>query len=153
MGTNLVVKVSLDGILHVVAGNGIPGLSGDGGPATSAALSAPYGVVGDAVGNLYIADSGNHRIRKVSASGTIATVAGIGQPDFSGDGGPATSASLHNPLGVAVDAAGNLYIADTDNYRIRKVSASGTIPPWQASGSRIFPETEGRPRVPHFVIH
>ena len=81
----------------------------------------------DVVGNLYIADTDNHRIRKVSTEGIISTVAGNGDLDFAGDGGPATSASLYNPSSVAVDSAGNLYIADSINSRIRKVSFLGII--------------------------
>jgi uncharacterized protein (TIGR03437 family) len=120
-------KVSPSGIISTVAGNGTGGFSGDGGPATSASLDYPLGVAADAAGNLYMADSGNNRIRKVSPSGTISTVVGNGTSGFSGDGGPATSASLLDPSGVALDAAGNLYIADSRNNRIRKVSPSGII--------------------------
>ena len=123
----LVVKILPSGILRVVAGNGIRGFSGDGGPATSAALDGPSGVAVDGAGNLYIADTFNNRIRKVSPAGIISTVAGNGQSSFSGDGGPATTASLWYPVGVAVDTAGNLYIGDSSNDRIRKVTRDGTI--------------------------
>ncbi len=126
-GNHLVVKLSTGGVLTVVAGNGIPGFSGDGGPATSASLNFPAGVALDQQGNIYIADGSNNRIRKVSPEGTIATVAGTGRSAFSGDGGPATAASLSFPVGVAVDAAANLYIADRLNSRIRKVSSDGII--------------------------
>ena len=119
-GNQRIRKVS-SGTITTVAGNGFIEYSGDGGPATSASLSGPEGVAVDSAGNLYIADSVNNRIRKVSG-GTITTVAGNGATGFSGDGGPATSASLFNPYGVAVDSAGNLYIADTNNNRVRKVS-------------------------------
>jgi uncharacterized protein (TIGR03437 family) len=122
---HIVVKVSPAGILTVVAGNGLSGVSGDGGPATSASLASPHGVAVDATGNVYIADLG--RIRKVSPGGIITTVAGNGQIGFSGDGGPATSASLYFPMGVAVDTAGNVYIADNANHRIRKVGPDGII--------------------------
>jgi sugar lactone lactonase YvrE len=121
-------KVSRDGVIITVAGNGTSGYSGDGGPATSAQLRSPAGLAVDASGNLYIADSLDNRIRKVSTDGTITTVAGRG--DFNpplGDGGPATSAALAGPLGVAVDTGGNLYIADTSFFVIRKVSAAGII--------------------------
>ena len=125
---NLVFKVSSAGILTIVAGNGTPpGFSGDGGLAISAQLNGPYRVATDAAGNLYIADQRNHRVRKVSTNGTITTVAGNGAGSYSGDGGPATAASLISPAGLALDAAGNLYIADMDDHRIRKVNTSGTI--------------------------
>jgi sugar lactone lactonase YvrE len=120
-------KVDTSGIITTVAGNGIAGYAGDGGAATSAMLSNPFGVAVDAAGNLFIADSGNQRIRKVSTSGIITTVAGNGTYGYSGDGGAATSAMLSDPYGVTVDAAGNLFIADSGNQRIRKVSTSGII--------------------------
>jgi uncharacterized protein YjiK len=123
-GLDCVFKVAPSGTLTVVAGNGIRGFSGDGGPATSASLYNPEGLAVDAAGNLYIADSTNNRIRKVDPSGIITTVAGNGTYGYSGDGGPATSASLYNPHGVAVDGSGNIYIADTYNQVIRKVDAS-----------------------------
>jgi sugar lactone lactonase YvrE len=116
------------GTITTVAGNGTLGYSGDGGAATGAELDTPGGVAVDSAGNLYIADTNNHRIRKVAAStGTITTVAGNGTKSYSGDGGPATNAELHYPDGVDVDSAGNLYIADTNNHRIRKVAASTEI--------------------------
>jgi hypothetical protein len=126
-GNNRVRKVSPDGIIVTVAGDGTPGFSGDGGPAASAQFLGPKGVAVDQTGNLFIADTGNRRIRKVSPSGIITTVAGSGTPGFSGDGGPAASAQLNAPTGLAVDGAGNLYIADTGNRRIREVSKDGTI--------------------------
>jgi YD repeat-containing protein len=114
-------KVAPDGTISTIAGDGTPGFGGDGGPATRAQLREPHGVAVDADGNVYIADSDNHRIRMVSPAGTITTVAGNGDPGFDGDGGPAASANLNYPVGVAVDAAGVLWIADTDNFRVRKV--------------------------------
>ena len=116
------------GIITTVAGNGTWGYSGDGGAATSAELFSPLGVAVDASGNIYIADSGNNRIRKVTAStGIITTVAGNGTGGYSGDSGVATSAELNSPFGVAVDASGNIYIVDSGNNRIRKMTASTGI--------------------------
>jgi len=124
---NRIRKVTPDGIIHTVAGNGIRGFGGDGGPATAAALNYPQDVIVDTQGNLYIADSYNHRIRKVTPDGIIHTVAGNGSAGFSGDGGPATAAALNGPVGLAADAQGNLYIADANNRRIRKVTPDGII--------------------------
>ena len=122
---SVVHKVSTSGIITTVAGNGNAGFSGDGGPAISAQLAnPPGGVAVDASGNLYIADANNNRVRKVSTSGIITTVAGNGASGFAGDGGQATSAQLSQPQGVAVDSSGNLYIADSNNNRVRKVSVS-----------------------------
>lgn len=110
------------GIITTVAGNGVFGFSGDGGPAVTAGLFSPQGVAVDVSGNIFIADRANHRIRRVSGStGVITTVAGNGTLGFGGDGGPAANAALNNPQGVAVDASGNLFIADSDNSRVRKV--------------------------------
>jgi hypothetical protein len=112
------------GIITTVAGNGTSGFSGDGGLATSAQLSYyPYGVAVDADNNLYIGDTGNNCVRKVTPTGLITTVAGNGFGGFTGDGGPAISAQLNQPYGLAVDYAGNLYIADSNSERIRKVQA------------------------------
>jgi hypothetical protein len=109
-------------------GTGAPGFSGDGALAIHAKLDAPYGVALDYAGNLYIADSGNNRVRVVNTSGNIGTYAGNGTPAYLGDGGAATAAELYSPLGVACDPAGNVYIADARNYVVRKVNAvSGTI--------------------------
>jgi uncharacterized repeat protein (TIGR01451 family) len=124
-GNHRIRKITSAGIISTVAGDGIPGFSGDGGPATSARLSYPYGVAVDGTGNLFIA--ANNRIRKVTATGTISTVAGDGTPGFSGDGGPATFARLSDPRAVAADRNGNLFIADTNNNRIRMVTPDGTI--------------------------
>jgi uncharacterized protein (TIGR03437 family) len=117
-------KVS-NGAITTVAGSGTPGFSGDNGPATSAQLNGPEGVAVDSAGNLYIADFGNNRIRKV-ANGVIATIAGTGTPGFSGDNGPAASAQLAYPGGVASDSTGKVYVADTGNYRIRVLTPSGS---------------------------
>ncbi len=121
---NRVREVS-DGTIMTIAGTGSPGYSGDAGPATAAHLDVPAGVAVDGHGDVYIADTLNNRIRKVSG-GIITTVAGTGTPGFSGDHGPATAAELYNPYGVAVDGHGNVYIADSGNNRVREVSG-GTI--------------------------
>jgi len=115
------------GTITTIAGTGVSGFSGDGGPATSARLSNPQGLAIDTAGNLYIADWNNMRVRKVSPAGIITTVAGNGLGDFTGENGRATSESLWFPRGVAVDSTGNLYIADTENHRIRKVTPSGSM--------------------------
>ena len=117
---NRLRKVS-NGVIATLAGDGELRFGGDNGPAGSAQLYDPYGIAVDSAGNVYIADTLNNRIRKVS-NGVITTVAGNGTPGFSGDNGPAISAQLSAPIGVAVDSAGNLYIADVNNYRVRKVS-------------------------------
>ncbi len=135
-GNHRIRKVSPSGIITTVAGGGQSDFSGDGGPATSASLHQPSGVAVDAGGNLYIADTENQRIRKVSASGIISTVAGRGNMAFAGDGGPGVNASLAFPSGVAVDTAGNLYIADSLNHRIRKLDLGGTIT--TAAGGGVF---------------
>src|ERR1035438_7314213 len=144
---NRVRKVSPGGIISTVAGSGARGFSGDGAPAAAAQLNYPQGVAVDATGNLFIADTGNMLIRKVSASGIVTTLAGIaaatGAQGFSGDGGPATAAQLSNPKGLAVDALGNLFIADTGNQRIRKVSAG--IIATVAGGGTFGPGDDGGP--------
>jgi len=123
-GNNRIRKVA-NGVIATVAGNGTQDFGGDNGPATNAQLNLPAGVAVDSAGNLYVADWGNNRVRKVS-NGVIATVAGNGFKGFVGDNGPATSAVLDQPYDIAVDSAGNLYISDPDNQRIRKV-ANGVI--------------------------
>ncbi|SEG69868.1 NHL repeat-containing protein [Bryocella elongata] len=125
-----------NGKIQTVAGTGVEGYSGDGGAATSAQLDTPTGIAVDTSGNLYIADSHNHRVRLVSG-GTITTIAGTGAAGFSGDGAAATSAQLNMPHGVAVDASGNVYIADTNNFRVRKLS-SGNITTIAGTGEQNF---------------
>ena len=157
VGLTTVVSAQ-NGVITTVAGSGdrpnpnpmdinVPGaFSGDGGPATSARFAGPGNIALDASGNLYIADNENHRIRKVDNAGIITTVAGSGAffsdpGGFSGDGGPATSALLNLPIGVAVDAAGNIYIADSGNHRIRKVDTGGTITTVVGTGGFCIPFT------------
>ena len=126
-GNSRIRRIDDTGVITTIAGIGGSGFSGDGGPAVAAQLNLPQGVAVDGTGNLYIADTDNHRIRQVVLSGTITTIAGTGGSGFSGDGGPAAVAQLNSPSGVAVDGAGNLYIADTENHRIRRIDSSGTI--------------------------
>jgi sugar lactone lactonase YvrE len=120
-------KVSPDGSLTTVAGTGAAGFTGDEGPATAAQLNAPSGLAVDHQGNLFIADSHNHRVRRLAPDGRITTVAGTGTPGFAGDEDPATAAPLHLPTGVAMDSQGNLYIADSLNHRVRRVGVDGII--------------------------
>ncbi len=120
-------KITPDGIIHAWAGTGVTGFAGDGGPALAAQLHMPLSLAADADGNLFIADEENYRVRKVSSSGTINTVAGNGSYNYQGDGVAAATAPISSTLGVAVDASGSLYIADAGNNRVRKVLADGTI--------------------------
>jgi uncharacterized protein (TIGR03437 family) len=131
-------KVS-NGIITTVAGNVsvLPGFSGDNGPATSAQLYGSTGVAVDAAGNLYIADTANQRVRKVS-NGVITTIAGNGLTGFSGDGGPALVGELNNPTGVVVDSAGNVYVADSNNNRVRMLTPAPAPPPAIASVTNAF---------------
>ncbi|WP_168735686.1 cadherin-like beta sandwich domain-containing protein [Cohnella fermenti] len=124
---NRVRKIATDGVITTIAGTGSSDYSGDNGDATAAELSSPSGVAVDSVGNVYIADTSNHRIRKVDTAGKITTVAGTDDSGYSGDGVPADETRLYYPNAVAIDAAGNLYIADTYNNRIRKVDTDGII--------------------------
>ncbi len=121
-GNNRIRKVNTSGIITTIAGNGIGGYTGDGGQATNAELNQPFGIATDSYGNLYFSDDGNSRIRMINTSGVISTVAGNGVYGFSGDGAAATLAELANPYCIATDVSGNLYIADQDNERIRKIS-------------------------------
>ncbi len=124
-GNNRIRKINTSGIISTIAGNG-SGFSGDGGPAISAGLAIPYGITVDGGGNIYITEW-NSRVRKINTSGIITTIAGNGTVGFSGDGGPATSAQLSSPSGVAVDLSGNIYIVDNSNNRVRKINTSGII--------------------------
>jgi NHL repeat len=131
-------RVSSAGTITRVAGNGIEGFSGDGGPATDAKLSSPTGVAATPDGGLLIADFGNSRVRYVTPAGTITTIAGNGTPGFSGDGGPATAAQLSYPFGLAVTADGGVLIADYGNSRVRYVTPAGTITTVAGNGSQGF---------------
>lgn len=126
-GNNAIRKVDASGVITTVAGTGTAGYSGDGGAATAAKLYHTAGVAVDNAGNVFIADSWNNVVRKVNSSGIITTIAGTGAAGYTGDGGPATAATLDDPNSLTVDAAGNVYIADAHNNVIRKVSTSGMI--------------------------
>ena len=133
--TRRIRKVAPDGTITTVAGTGETGFSGDGGPATEATFNSPSDVAVDPMGNLYIADTFNERVRKVDAQGIISTFAGTGDRGFAGDGGPATEAQLALPWGVAVGPTGEIYIADSRNSRIRVVDAEGNIATFAGGGN------------------
>ncbi|MEU8843089.1 RICIN domain-containing protein [Streptomyces roseus] len=131
-------KVTADGKISTFAGTGEADCGGDDGPAASAFLNYPRGVAVDGMGAVYVADAGNHRVRKVTAEGEISTFAGTGAAGVGGDGGPATAAELDRPYGVAVDGTGVVYIADAENHRVRKVAADGTITTFAGTGEADF---------------
>jgi len=124
---NMVRKVGTNGTITRIAGTGVQGYGGDGFNAVDALLNLPTGLTVDPAGNVYVADTQNHRIRRISTDGKIATVMGTGQPNFSGDGGPGDRSTVFFPESVALDSAGNLYVADTFNHRIRKLSPDGVV--------------------------
>ena len=125
--SNRVWKLDASGVVTVLAGTGKQGASEDGAPAAEAHLANPSGLVVDAAGRVYIADTGNHRVRRVDPDGTINTVAGTGDRGYSGDGGPATEAELSRPRALALDSEGNVYIADVGNNVVRKINPAGRI--------------------------
>ena len=127
-------KIDTTGMISTLAGTGERGYGGDDGPAVEARLSYPGGVAVDTEGNVYVADSWNHRVRKVDREGTITTLAGRGFPGLLGNGGPAAQAALANPTGISVDGEGNVYVADTWNHRVRRIDGSGVISTFAGSG-------------------
>ena len=137
-------RVSIDGIITTIAGASGRGVSGDGGPAIAAMLNAPTGLALDSLGDLYISD--NNRIREITTDGIIHTVTGTGTPNFTGDQGPASLASISPPTGVATDASGNVYIADSANSRVRRIDSSGTITTYAGSGNLGFAGDGGQAR-------
>ena len=126
-GNSRIRKIDTSGAISTFAGSGGRGYGGDGGVASRALLNGPGGLAIDASGNVYVADTVNHRVRRIDATGIIATIAGTGEQGYAGDGGPATDALLNNPTGLAVDALGNVYVADTGNHRVRRINVTGTI--------------------------
>ncbi len=145
-GNHRIRKLTLaTGIITTVAGIGSQGFSGDNGPAISAAIDSPTGLAVDVAGNLYLADTHNHLIRKITArTGTIATIAGNGSPGFSGDTVAATAATLALPRGLSLDVTGNIYLADTENHRIRRIDAiTGIITTVAGDGTQAFSGDSG----------
>ena len=132
-GNERVRRISA-GQIATIAGNGVQGFAGDGGAATSAELNEPSGIAASADGRIFIADTNNQRVRVVGANGTISTLAGTGVSGVFGDGGPASAAQLSRPVGLAIDAAKNLFIADENNHRLRRIAADGTITTIAGSG-------------------
>lgn len=128
-------KISPSGIITTIAGNGLPGYSGDGGLATAAKLGDMYGVAVDRIGNVYAVDNSYNCIRKIDTAGIITTVAGNGTAAYSGDGGPAALAKLNQPIDILIDKSGNLIFTDWGNYRVRKIDTSGTITTIVGDGS------------------
>jgi len=137
-GHNAVRLVSTSGVISTYAGTGVAGNSGDGGLATSARLKAPTGVALNALNNLFIADTGNNRVRVVNTSHVINAFAGTGSGGYGGDGGPATAARLSAPSGLGVDPSGNVYVSDTGNQRVRQVNTGGTISTYAGNGTAGF---------------
>lgn len=152
----LIQSAESGGLIYTIAGTGVAGYSGDGGPASLAKVNNPQGIFWDAIGNVYFADAWNHRVRKISAAGTITTIAGNGTATSFGDGGPATAAGVNHPSGLSVDTAGNIYIAEMMGHRIRKVSPSGIITTIAGTGTLGFagdggPATAANIRYPKGV--
>ena len=141
-GNSRIRKIDKDGTITTIAGNGTHVYSGDQGPASDAGMNSPTGVCMDFRGNIYIADFGDNRIRKVNQQGIITTVAGNGTRGYSGDNGPATGAALNDPCGVAADFRGNIYIADFSNNRIREVIPSRPIPPTEEPSPTVLIPTQ-----------
>jgi len=129
-------KIDTTGIIKTIAGTGVGGYSGDGGPAKSAQLDLTQGIGIDSAGNIYLADAGNNRIRKVNVSGTITTIAGNGTAGFTGDGGSASSAEFNEPAALAIASNGNIYIGDYLNHRVRMINKAGIINTVAGSGNR-----------------
>ena len=142
-------RIDTRGVITTFAGTGREGYGGDGGPATDARFDSASGVDVDGAGNVYVADYSNHRIRRIDTQGVITTFAGTGERGYGGDGGPATEALLHDPARIAVDTAGNVYVADYSNHRIRRIDTQGVITTFAGMGERSYggdggPATEAR---------
>ncbi len=145
-GHSKIFKLSNDGIAQRIVGTGEEGFDGDGGLAIDAKINFSNHLVADLLGNLFIADTGNNRIRKVSPDGIITTIAGTGEMGFGGDGGPALEARFAYPVAIAIDGQGNLYIADFNNHRIRKISPNGIISSIAGNGESEY-NGDGKPAI------
>lgn len=126
-GHHRIRKIDPQGIVSTIAGTGEDGFSGDGGPASAAMLSLPTGVACDPADNIYVCDFGNRRVRKIDCAGNISTIAGTGEEGSSGDGGPACRATFREPIGVAADGTGNVFVSDVADQCVRRIDASGII--------------------------
>ena len=146
LGSHRVRRIDTTGVISTFAGTGEDGFSGDGGPAVQARLNNPAGVAVDGAGNVYVADVGNHRVRRIDTTGVILTFAGTGEDGFSGDGGPAVEAALSYPVSVAVDAAGNVYLTGFESNRVRRIDTAGMISTFAGSGEEGF-SGDGGPAV------
>ena len=156
-GFQSIRKVDATGVITRIAGTGVGGFGGDGGPATAAVIDHPFDIIFDAAGNILFADNFNNRIRKISTSGIITTIAGTGVGSYSGDGGAAISATFNKTAGIAIDAAGNIYVADQHNHRIRKINTSGIITTIVGTGFAAFsgdggPGTAAALSYPNFLV-
>lgn len=158
-GNQRIRAIGPDGLIRTIAGTGAAGFGGDGGPGASAQLNNPRGIAVDESGNVFVADAGNARIRRIDSQGSISTIAGTGEPGFSGDRGPATLAQLgrttntgnHPGYGLVIDKAGQLYLADTENRRVRRITPSGGIDTIAGSGRYSFDGDGGAARSASFL--
>jgi sugar lactone lactonase YvrE len=137
-GNHRIRRVAADGIISTVVGSGIEGFAGDGAAATAAQLNNPIGIAVGADGSLYIGDAQNHRVRKVGVNGMIATIAGTGTAGYAGDGTNAAAAQLNFPGALAIDASGNVFVADYANHRVRKIAVDGIISTVAGTGTAGF---------------
>jgi hypothetical protein len=147
---NEVRRISKNGIISTIAGNGFKGYEGDGGKATNARLNQPWGVAIDDNGNIYISDRGNECIRKVNELGIITTIAGTGKKGYGGDGSSAFNATFNEPMGLSVDHYGNIYIADSRNDAIRKIDTNNIISTFAGNGKRLRHEDFGFVSSPEY---
>lgn len=145
-------KIDRAGVITTVAGTGAPGFSGDGGPATQAKIDTPNGLILNGAGDLFFSDGGNNRVRKVDTNGIITTIAGTGERQLAGDGGPAVQASLANPSGLAFDDVGNLYVADYDHNLIRMVNPAGRISTVAGTGKTSGPAGYNGPALGGHIV-